>query len=92
VQTDQQLVSGNTGRVKIAGNSATLLHIPATSQNAALIGALATFVTNGRVQVTIRGTAIVDAIIFGWSVPFEKTLPVTMEQVAGSLAREWGPD
>jgi LEA14-like dessication related protein len=90
--TDQQLVSGNTGRVKIAGNSATLLHIPATSQNAALIGALATFVTNGRVQVTIRGTAIVDAIIFGWSVPFEKTLPVTMEQVAGSLAREWGPD
>jgi LEA14-like dessication related protein len=89
--TDQQLASGNTGRVKIAGNSATLLHIPVTSQNTALIGALATFVTNGGVQVTIRGTAIVDAIIFSWSVPFEKTLPVTMEQVAGSLASGKSP-
>jgi LEA14-like dessication related protein len=84
--TDQQLASGNTGRVKIAGNSTTVLHIPVTSQNAILISALATFVTKGGVQVTIRGTAILDAIIFGWSVPFEKTLPVTLEQVAGSLA------
>jgi LEA14-like dessication related protein len=89
--TDQQLASGNTGRVKIAGNSIMVLHIPVTSQNAALISALATFVTKGGVQVTIRGTAIIDAIIFGWSVPFEKTLPVTMEQVAGSLARERDP-
>jgi len=84
--TEQQLASGNTGRVKIAANSTMVLHIPVTSQNTALISALATFVTKGGVQVTIRGTAVADAIMFGWSVPFEKTLPVTMELVAGSLA------
>jgi LEA14-like dessication related protein len=84
--TDQQLACGNTGRVKIARNGTTVLHIPVTSQNAALINTLATFVTKGGVQVTIRGTAVVDAVLFGWSIPFEKTLPVTMEQVADSLA------
>jgi LEA14-like dessication related protein len=89
--TDQQLASGNTGRVKIAGNGSTVLCIPVTSQNAALIGALATFVTKGGIQVTIRGTATIDAFLFGWSVPFEKTLPVTMGQVADSLAGEKSP-
>jgi LEA14-like dessication related protein len=86
--TDQQLASGNTGRVKITGMGSTVLHIPVTSQNAALICALATFVTKGGVHVTIRGTATIDAVLFCWSVPFEKTLPVTMELVAGSLAGE----
>jgi LEA14-like dessication related protein len=86
--TDQQLAAGNTGRVKIARSGSTVLRIPVTSQNAALIKVLATFVTKGGVQVTIRGMAIVDAVLFGWSVPFEKTIPVTMEQVAGSLAGE----
>jgi|WetSurMetagenome_2_1015567.scaffolds.fasta_scaffold03913_7 LEA14-like dessication related protein len=90
--TDQQIASGNTGRVKITGNGSTVLHIPVTSQNAALIGALATFVTKGGIQVTIRGTATVDAFLLGWSVPFEKTLPVTMKQVTDSLAGERLPD
>ncbi|MCK9578837.1 MAG: LEA type 2 family protein [Methanoregula sp.] len=85
-KSDQQLADGNTGRVKIAARGSTLLRVPVRSQNAALIGALTTFVTVGGVQVTIRGTATVDAILFDWSVPFEKTLPVTMEQVADSLA------
>ena len=87
-RTDQQLASGNTGRVKIAANGSTVLRIPVTSQNAALISALATFVTKGGVQVTIRGTATIDVFLFGWSVPFEKTLPVTMEQVADSLVEK----
>jgi LEA14-like dessication related protein len=85
-RTDQQLAAGNTGRVKIAARGSTLLRIPVHSKNAALIGALATFFMKGGVQVTIRGTATIDAVLFHWSVPFEKTLPVTMEQVADSLA------
>jgi len=85
-KSDQQLASGITGRVKIAGNGSTVVRIPVTSQNAALIGALATFVTKGGVQVTIRGTATVEVFLFGWSVPFEKTLPVTVKQVAGCLS------
>ena len=83
---DQELASGNTGRVKIAARGSTLLHIPVRSQNAALISVLATFVTKGGVQVTIRGTATIDAVLFSWSIPFEKTLPVTMELIADSLA------
>jgi LEA14-like dessication related protein len=91
-QTDQQLASGNTGRVKITRNSSTVLRIPVTSQNAALIRALATFVTKGGVQVTIRGTATIDAVLFGWSIPFSKTLPVTLMEVADSLAGNKRPD
>jgi LEA14-like dessication related protein len=86
--TDQQLASGNTGRVKITGRDSTVLHILVTSQNAAVISALATFVMRGGVQVTVRGMATIDAVLFCWSVPFEKTLPVTMELVASSLAGE----
>jgi LEA14-like dessication related protein len=82
---DQELASGNTGRVKIAARGSTMLHIPVRSQNAALISALTTFMTKGEVQVTVRGTAIIDAVLFSWSVPFEKTLPVTTERIAGSL-------
>jgi LEA14-like dessication related protein len=91
-QTDQQLASGNTGRVKIARNGSTVLRIPVTSQNAALIRALATFVTKGGVRVTIRGTATIDAVLFGWSIPFSKTLPVTLTEVADSLAGKKRPD
>ena len=82
----RQIAAGNTGRVKIAARDSTLLHIPIRSENAILIGALAALVTRGSVQVTIKGTAIIDCLLFGWSVPFSKTLPVTMEQVADSLA------
>jgi LEA14-like dessication related protein len=83
---DQQIATGNTGRVKIPARDSTLLDVPVKSQNTALIGALAAFVTRGRVQVTIPGTAVIDCLLFGWSIPFSKSLPVTMEQVAGSLA------
>jgi LEA14-like dessication related protein len=82
----RQIAAGNTGRVKIAARGNTVLNIPVRSDNAILIGALAAFMTHGSVQVTIKGTAIIDCLLFGWTVPFSKTLPVTMEQVADSLA------
>ena len=85
---DQEIAAGNTGRIKIPAQGNTVLRIPTTSQNAALIGALATFLTRGGVQVTIQGTAVIDAILFNWSIPFSKTVPVTMEGIADSLAGE----
>jgi LEA14-like dessication related protein len=85
---DLEIAAGNTGRVRIAARGNSVLRIPVTSQNAALAGALAAFVTKGGVQVTIQGTAIIDAVLFSWSIPFSKTLPVTMAQVADSLAGE----
>jgi LEA14-like dessication related protein len=83
---DKEIAAGNTGRIQITAKGCTVLRIPVTSRNAALIGALATFVTRGGVQVTIQGTAIIDCLLFGWSIPFTKTLPVTMAQVAGAVA------
>jgi LEA14-like dessication related protein len=82
----EEIATGDTGRVKIPAQGSTVLRIPVKSQNAALIGALATFVTRGRVQVTIQGTATIDCLLFGWSIPFSKTLPVTMAQVADAVA------
>ena len=83
---NREIATGNTGRVKIPAKGSTVLRIPVTSQNAALIGALATFVTRGGMQVTIQGTANIDCILFGWSIPFSKTLKVTMAQVAEAVA------
>ena len=85
VDQGQQVATGTTGRMNPARGS-TLLHIPVKSQNAALIGAIATLVIHGGVQVTIQGTAIIDCLLFGWSIPFSKSMPVTMEQIADSLA------
>ena len=86
--TGHELATGNTGQVSIAARNSTLIKVPVVSHNDALIGALATFVMKGGVNVTIRGTAVIDAILLHWAVPFEKTMPVTMEQVAGTLAGE----
>ena len=83
---DQEIAAGNTGRVKIPAQGSTVLRIPTTSQNAALIGALATFVTKGGIQVTIHGKATIDCLLFGWSIPFSKTLPVTIAHVADAIA------
>lgn len=83
---DNEIAKGDTGRVKIPANGSTVLSIPTTSRNAAIIRTLATFVTRGRIQVTIQGTAIIDCLLFGWSIPFSKTLPVTMSHVADAIA------
>jgi len=83
---DQEIASGNTGRVKIPAQGSTVLRVLVTSRNAAILTALATFITKGNVQVTIKGTATIDALLFGWSIPFTKTLPVTMAQVADAVA------
>ena len=83
---NQEIATGNTGRVKIPAHGSIALRLPVSTQNAALIGALATFVTRGGMQVTIQGTATIDCLIFGWSIPFSKTLPVTMVHLAGAIA------
>ena len=84
--SDQQIASGNTGTVKIPARNSTVLRVPVTSHNTALIGALAAFVATGRIEVTIQGTAVINLMVTGWSVPFRKTVPVTMAQIADSLA------
>jgi LEA14-like dessication related protein len=81
----QEIANGNTGNVAIPAQSCTQLAVPVTMRNEAIIGAMGGLVANGRIGVTIKGAAVVDAVITTWSVPFEKTVAVTMEEVAGAL-------
>ena len=81
----QEIANGNTGNVAIPAQSCTQLAVPVTSRNAVLVGAMGALVASGRIDVTINGAAVVDAVIISWTVPFEKTITVTMEQVAGAL-------
>jgi LEA14-like dessication related protein len=82
----QEIANGNTGNISIPANNSTKVTVPVTSHNAAILKALATFVAKGGIDVTIKGNAVVDAVVTGWSVPFEKTVTVTMDQVAGALS------
>jgi len=84
--SDRQIAAGNTGRVKIPARTSTVLRVPVTSHNSALIGALAAFVATGGIEVTIQGTAVINLLVTGWSVPFRKTVPVTVAQVARTIA------
>ena len=82
---EQEIADGNTGSIRIPARDSTLITVPVTSHNKALIRAIAAFVARGGIHVTIKGNAVVDAVITGWSVPFKKTMTVTMEQVEESM-------
>jgi len=81
----REIANGNTGTVRIRPRDTTVITVPLTSRNGDLIKALATFVAIGGIEVTIRGNAVVEAVITGWSVPFENTITVTLDQVAEAL-------
>ena len=81
----QEIANGNTGAVSIPAKDDPLLTVPVTARSSDLVMALAAFVTRGELGVTIKGVARVDAVIICWSVPFEKTVTVTKEQVASML-------
>jgi LEA14-like dessication related protein len=82
----QEIANGNTGNVSILARDSTILTIPVTSRNSAILRALAAFVAKGGIEVTIKGNAVVDAVVTGWSVPFEKTVTVKLEQVMDVVA------
>ncbi|MFZ1127057.1 LEA type 2 family protein [Methanoregula sp.] len=83
---NRQIATGNTGNAKIPAHSVTMLNVPVTSHNAALAGALVSFVTKGGIEVTIEGKAVVKFLIVTKPVPFSRTVPVTMVQIAGIVA------
>jgi LEA14-like dessication related protein len=89
--TTRQIATGNTGRISIPAEDSTLLQVPVKSDNAILLAALAALASQGSVMVTIKGTAVVDCILFHWSIPFTKDLPVTMEQITDAVAERKTP-
>jgi LEA14-like dessication related protein len=87
-ETTRQIATGNTGTITIPANDSILLQVPVKSDNAILLAALAALAAQGSVKVTIKGMAVVDCVLFHWSIPFSKDLPVTMEQVTDAVARQ----
>jgi LEA14-like dessication related protein len=87
-ETTRLIATGNTGRITIPANDSTLLVVPVKSDNAVLLAALAALAAQGNVQVTIKGTAVIDCILFHWSIPFSKDLPVTMDQIVKAAGGE----
>jgi len=85
-ETTRQIATGNTGRVTIPANDSTLLQVPVKSDNAILLAAIAALASQGSVRVTIKGTAVIDCILFHWSIPFTKDLPVTMDHLVDAVA------
>jgi len=81
----REIANGNTGNVQVRSRDTTVLTVPMTSRNTELIKALAAFVAKGGIEVTIRGNAMVEAVISGWSVPIENSVMVTLDQVAEAL-------
>ncbi len=60
-----------------------VLKVPVTSHNKALAVAFATMVFTGGIEVTIEGVAVIKFLMIKKSVPFSRTLPVTMAEIAG---------
>ena len=75
-----QVATGNAGSVKIKGNASTVLAVPVTAHNAGLIGAVTSFVAQGGIEITVKGTAIIDCFITCKSIPFTKSIRLTTKQ------------
>jgi LEA14-like dessication related protein len=82
---EQEIAEGNTGSIRIPARDSTLITVPVTSHNKALIRAMAAFVARGGIHVTIKGVAKIDCIVACWSLPFTKTLMVTVRQLTGAF-------
>jgi LEA14-like dessication related protein len=82
----QEIANGNTGNVSIPARDSTILTVPVISRNSVILRALAAFVARGGIEVMIKGNAVVDAFVTGWSVPFEKTVKVTAGDVVNAFA------
>jgi LEA14-like dessication related protein len=83
-----EVANGNAGTITVQARDSTAINVPVTSENAAIIRAAAGFVAGGRLEVTIKGTAVVDALVTSLPVPFEKTVVVTAAGIAGAVVKK----
>jgi len=79
------VATGDTGSAKVAAHSVTILPVRVSSHNAALIGALAAFIVGGQLDLTIEGNARITFLMIPKTVPFSRTVPVTVGQIAGMV-------
>jgi len=80
----KEIASGNTGRVELPADGSTEIPVPVTSNDLALIEALAEIVTRGGIRLEIQGNAVIDHIL-GWTLPVTETIDITERQVLDVL-------
>jgi LEA14-like dessication related protein len=79
------IATGDTGSAKIAAASSTVVPVRVTSDNAALPVALAAFVTGGKLDLSINGTAKIKFMMIPKEIPFSRTVPVTAGGIADMM-------
>jgi LEA14-like dessication related protein len=84
-EKEQDLATGNAGNVKIPGNGSMVLTVPVSARNREIIQAVTSFVAEGGIVVTVRGTAVVDFIVTR-PIPFTKSFRLTPRQLTDSLS------
>ena len=85
-----RLATGKTGRAKIPGRGGTTLAVPVSAHSAGILGAVASFIANGGVDLEVRGTANIDCIVACPAVPFSKTIRLSAGDLAKAFAGKTG--
>ena len=85
-EKENQVATGNAGSVKIQGRGTTDLTIPVTVHNAGIIRAVTSFVAERGIEMTVRGSAVIDCIVACKTVPFTKAIQLTTRQITDSLS------
>jgi len=80
-----EIASGNTGRLEIDANSSSEIKVPVTTYDLVLIEALASLVEKGGIQLEIKGNAVIDHILAGWTLPFSKTVDITEREILDAV-------
>lgn len=80
-----EIASGNTGKLEIDAYSSSEIKVPVTTYNLVLIEAIASLVEKGGVQLEIKGNAVIDHILAGWTLPFSKTMDITEHEVIDAV-------
>jgi LEA14-like dessication related protein len=81
---ERESASGKAAGVEIPASGSTDIIVPVTSYDVALIEALATIVETGKIQLKIRGNAVIDHIL-GWTLPVAETIDLTEKQILDAL-------
>jgi LEA14-like dessication related protein len=80
-----EIASGNTGKLEIDAYTSSEIKVPVTTYDIVLIEALASLVEKGGIQLEIKGNAVIDHIVAGWTLPFSKTMDLTEHEIADAI-------
>lgn len=81
---EKEIATGNTGKMELPADNSIEISVPVTSNDLALIEALAEIVERGGIRLAIKGNAVIDHVL-GWTLPITETIDITERQVLDAL-------